>query len=50
MVVSTDAHATEEMDLMKFGVSVARRGWAKASDILNTLGYNHFYAWIKERR
>jgi DNA polymerase (family 10) len=50
MVVSTDAHATEEMDLMKFGISVARRGWAKASDILNTLGYNHFYAWIKERR
>jgi len=39
LAVSTDSHATEQMELMRFGVSVARRGWAEASDIINTLGY-----------
>lgn len=49
MVISTDAHAVQEMDLMYYGVSVARRGWAKKSDILNTMGYNEFIKWIRKR-
>lgn len=40
IVINTDAHALEQMDLMEFGVSVARRGWAKKNDIINTLGYD----------
>lgn len=47
MVIDTDSHATAHMDLMRFGVSVARRGWATKSDILNTLGYNEFIQWLK---
>ncbi len=46
MVISTDAHATEHMDLMTYGVSVARRGWAEKSDILNTLSYTDFIKWL----
>ncbi len=46
MVISTDSHATEHLDLMPYGVSVARRGWAQKSDILNTLSYNEFYKWL----
>lgn len=37
MIINTDAHSTEEMDLMPFGVSVARRGWAEKGDIVNAL-------------
>jgi DNA polymerase (family 10) len=37
MIINTDAHSTEEMDLMPFGVAVARRGWAEKDDIVNTL-------------
>lgn len=40
LVIDTDSHATDHMDLMEYGVSVARRGWATKSDILNTMDYN----------
>jgi len=36
LVINTDAHAVEQMDLMRYGVGVARRGWATAGDVLNT--------------
>ncbi|MCL5434952.1 MAG: hypothetical protein M1405_01020 [Patescibacteria group bacterium] len=47
MVINTDSHMSEQMDLMKYGVEVARRGWATKDDILNTLSYNEFSDWLK---
>ena len=47
LVINTDSHSTPEMNIMKYGVSMARRGWAKKSDILNTLGYNDFMEWLR---
>jgi DNA polymerase (family 10) len=46
LCIGTDAHAVEAMDLMRYGVSVARRGWATKHDILNSLGYNEFRKWL----
>lgn len=46
MVINTDSHAASQMDLVHFGVSVARRGWATENDILNTLSYNEFLNWL----
>lgn len=40
LVINTDAHIVEQLDMMKFGVSVARRGWLEKRDILNTLPYD----------
>jgi len=40
MVINTDAHAVGQLDLMPYGVAVARRGWATKNDIINTMGYN----------
>ena len=37
IVVDTDAHATEELDQMAFGITQLRRAWLTAPDILNTL-------------
>jgi DNA polymerase (family 10) len=37
LVISTDAHTKEHLDFMRLGIAVARRGWAKKTDILNTL-------------
>jgi len=37
MVISTDAHKIADLDLMQYGVSVARRGWLEKADVLNTL-------------
>lgn len=47
LVISTDSHATGHMDNMRFGVAVARRGWAKKSDILNTLSWVDFAKYFK---
>jgi len=37
LAINTDAHAAEHLDFMDYGVSTARRGWAQAKDIVNTL-------------
>ncbi len=37
LVISTDAHSTVQLELMKFGVFTARRGWVEARDVINTL-------------
>lgn len=37
LVISTDAHSTSQLELMKFGVFTARRGWIEAKDVINTL-------------
>ena len=36
IVVDTDAHATEELDQMRYGITQLRRAWLTKSDILNT--------------
>lgn len=45
-VINTDSHDISQMELMTFGVSVARRGWAGKSDILNALPYNKLKDWL----
>jgi len=47
--LGTDSHDKEGMNLMRYGVTVARRGWLEASDILNTLGYNELLKWLTNR-
>ncbi|MBK1698166.1 DNA polymerase/3'-5' exonuclease PolX [Rhodovibrio salinarum] len=34
--IATDAHAGTHLDLMRFGVDQARRGWVTADDVINT--------------
>lgn len=41
-VIDTDAHKVDQMDNMRFGISVARRGWATSADIANTLPWLEF--------
>ena len=47
MIINTDSHSVDHMDNMRFGVSVARRGWAKKSDILNTLPWIEFKKYFR---
>lgn len=37
MIINTDSHQKDQMDLMEYGVSQARRGWSEKNDIINTL-------------
>jgi DNA polymerase (family 10) len=36
IAISTDAHSVEGLDMMRFGVGQARRGWLEAKDVVNT--------------
>lgn len=47
--LGTDAHHKENLNLMKYGVAVARRGWAEPKDIINTWDYNRLIKWIRKR-
>jgi DNA polymerase (family 10) len=46
-VVSVDAHSTGALQNLKFGVAMARRGWLRKSDVLNTLGTKAFQNAVK---
>ncbi len=37
IVISTDAHKKGDLDFMRFGVGVARRGWLEKKHVLNTV-------------
>ena len=47
LVVNTDCHDVSQMDYIQYGVTVARRGWATADDILNTKSYNSIKSWLE---
>ena len=36
LVINTDAHRVNDLRFMRFGIDVARRGWLRAEDVLNT--------------
>ena len=35
--INTDAHSTSQLDFVKFGIGVARRGWLEKQDVINCL-------------
>ena len=43
--ISPDAHSTGAIDLMGYGIGIARKGWLEPGDVLNTLGTDDFLAW-----
>ncbi|WP_419190053.1 DNA polymerase/3'-5' exonuclease PolX [Stieleria marina] len=42
IVISTDAHSTDGMDVMQYGIKQARRGGLTASDVVNTKSWEEF--------
>jgi DNA polymerase (family 10) len=46
VVVNTDAHSTSGLDVMRFGVDQARRGWLTAANVLNCGSVEAVEAWI----
>jgi len=49
MIINTDAHQLDQMDLMEYGLSQARRGWAEKEDIINTLSLEDIIKFLKEK-
>lgn len=48
--INPDAHAIDGLDVMHYGVGIARKGWLRASDVLNTLSATEVEAFFKRRR
>jgi len=44
--INTDSHQIEHLNLMHFGVSVARRGWLEKKDIINSSNYSDLEKWL----
>jgi DNA polymerase (family 10) len=44
--INPDAHATEELEYVKWGVAVARKGWLSPHQCLNARSLADFAAWI----
>jgi len=50
LAIGTDAHSTDGLDLMTFGVATAARGWATKTNVLNTLSLTKIKAFVKAKR
>jgi DNA polymerase (family 10) len=48
--IDTDAHAPDQLDLMEYGVSVARRAWVEPERVINTWKTSKILEWLKRNR
>lgn len=48
-VISVDAHSTGALNNLKYGVGMARRGWLRRGEVLNTLGARAFQKAVRPR-
>lgn len=49
-VIDSDSHHTTHLPNLRYGVSVARRGWLEAKDVVNTLNWSEFKPILESRR
>ncbi len=47
--ISSDAHSVRNLDLLRYGVGSARRGWLTAEDVLNTRPIEELRALLRAR-
>jgi len=50
LVINTDAHDAKHLSDMKYGITNARRGWAKADNVLNTLDINSLSKYLTHHK
>jgi len=48
--VNPDAHALAGIDDMRYGIGVARKGWLRTDDVLNTQETETLLAYFRARR
>lgn len=50
IVINPDAHSTGELELTRFGIDVARRGWLTKDEVFNTRSVAEVKAEFKKRK
>jgi DNA polymerase (family X) len=48
--INPDAHTLAGLDDMRYGIGVARKGWLRATDVLNTMETEALLAFFRARR
>ena len=48
--INPDAHSIDGMDVMRYGIGIARKGWLRASDVLNTMSTDALLKFFEKRR
>ena len=48
--IGPDAHSANGLDYVRIGVGIARKGWLRASDVLNTRSAEEIIAFARARR
>src|SRR6059058_26186 len=49
VVISTDAHTTTNLAFLRYGVTMARRGWLEKKNVINTLPCDEFLAALRPK-
>ena len=49
LVVNTDAHAADDFDYLRWGITQLRRAWLSPADLLNTLPVDQFLAALRPK-
>jgi DNA polymerase (family 10) len=49
ITISTDAHSIKNLELMRYGVQMARRGWIEKKDVLNALPLAEMLAALRPK-
>lgn len=47
VAISTDAHRTTDLPLIRFGIDQARRGWLEAGDVINTKSWKELKKFLQ---
>ena len=47
--INTDAHSEADLDMLPYGVAIARRAWLTADDVINTWPNERLLDWLKKR-
>jgi len=49
LTIDTDAHSPADLELLEYGISVARRAWVAPEAVVNTWPVENSTAWLKNR-
>jgi DNA polymerase (family 10) len=48
VAINSDAHHKNDLDLVQYGISIARRGWLEKEDILNACPREELFSILEE--
>ncbi len=48
--IGLDAHRLSHFDYMRLGVGMARRGWTKKEEVINTMSYDQLKKFLEKRK